>query len=81
MEKNQSKKTTEPAIVGVIDEQDKISWRFSERLLKFIGSLPQDRRYPLIAHISHDVGDELAVLVINQEELKKTHWHNLSDYL
>jgi len=81
MENSELRKPTEPAIVGMINERDEIHWRFSERLLKFISSLPEARRYPLIAHMGHDLGDDLAVLVINRDDLKKTDWHDLNDYL
>jgi hypothetical protein len=80
MEKDQFKNTTEPAIVGVINEQYELSWRFSERLLKFIDDLPESRRYPLVNRIGHEIADELALLVMNRQDLKKTNWHDLGDY-
>lgn len=72
---------SEPAIVGVINEFEELSWRYSERLLKFIDSLPESRRYPLVNRIGHEIADELALLVINRQDLKKTNWHKLEDYL
>ena len=72
---------SEPAVVGVINEFDELSWRYSERLLKFIDSLPESRRYPLVNRIGHEIADELALLVINRQDLKKTNWHKLEDYL
>ena len=71
----------EPAIAGVINERDEITWRFSERLLKFISGLPESRRRPLVAHLGHEFGDDLAALVIHRDDLKETDWHDLKDYL
>lgn len=74
-------KNGEPAIIGYINENSEIHWQFSDRLVEFISSLPETRHYPLIAHMGHDLGDDLAVLVIHHDDLKKTDWHKLEDYL
>jgi hypothetical protein len=71
----------EPAIVGLINKNQKIEWRYSDRFLGFLDSLPEHQRYPLIARITHEVGEDLVVLVINRDDLKKVVWHSLNDYL
>lgn len=80
MEKCKLKKITESAIVGVIDQHDELSWRFSERLLSFIDKLPEARRHPLVARIGHEIADELALLVMHRQDLKATNWHKMEDY-
>jgi len=70
----------EPAVIGYLNEESEIHWKFSDRLLDFIGHLPEARHYPLIAHMEHDFGDELALLVIHHEDLRKSEWHDLKDY-
>ena len=70
----------EPAIIGYMNDQYEFHWKFNDRLLKFISNLPESRQYPLIAHMEHELGDELAVLVIHHEDLKKSQWHTLNDY-
>ena len=78
---NFDKDHEEPSIVGWINKNDEIKWEISDRLVQFIGRLPENRHYPLIAALEHGLGDDLAVLVINRDDLNRSDWHKLEDYL
>ena len=81
MENNIETKTkAEPAIIGTWNEQNAIVWKFSDRLLNFISCLPEKRQYPLIAHLEHELGHDLSLLVIHHDDLKKSDWHTMEDY-
>ena len=78
---NFNQEQEEPAIVGWINKNDEIKWEFGNRLVQYVARLPEHRHYPLNAHLGHDLTAELTVLVMNRDDLNRSDWHKLEDYL
>ena len=70
----------QPVIVGFLNENTEFEWRIHDRLIEFINSLPEHKRFPLICGLAHDLEDETAILMLNASDLTKSEWHNLGDY-
>lgn len=78
---NNENDISKASIIGYLNENNELRWKIHDRLVEFISKLPQPRQFPAICGIANDLENETAILILNSDDLKKTEWHNLEDYL